>query len=218
GFMMSDRLLQNAQSVGRRAQGIRDFSIQERPTIGDRVKRTSEVLGIVLRPGPPEGFLFVTRDVVAYGGALLRRLATAVLLALGTSLGCAHIAVDSTTAKPAGAADARLQAIRRAQVWSPTDVSSMNLMAGPAGPRSFAPDERVSCDYLAKGLGGHSPKFACVIAPDDELKVKFGRSNGEVYAEVAASRLFWALGFYAERMYPVRIDCHGCPSSIHGTE
>jgi hypothetical protein len=147
----------------------------------------------------------------------MQRLAIGVLLAL--TLGCAHYAVNSTTgAKPAGAADARLQAIRRAQVWSPTDVSSRNLMAGPPGPGSFAPNELVSCDYVAKRLGGHSPKFACVISPDDQLKVKFGRDNGEVYAEVAASRLFWSLGFYAERMYPVRIDCHGCPSNIHGAE
>jgi len=41
--------------------------------------------------------------------------------------------------------------------------------------------------------------------------VKFGRENGEVYAEVAATRLFWALGFPADRMYPVRIVCTGCP-------
>jgi hypothetical protein len=37
---------------------------------------------------------------------------------------------------------------------------------------------------------------------------------------VAASRLLWALGFVADRMYPVRIVCHGCPKEIErqGTE
>ncbi len=48
----------------------------------------------------------------------------------------------------------------------------------------------------------------------DELKVKYGRDNGEVYAEVAASRLLWALGFGADRVYPVRVICTGCPESL----
>ena len=62
-------------------------------------------------------------------------------------------------------------------------------------------------------MTGNSPKFTCVIPPDDEVKVKFGRDNGEVYAEVAATRLFWALGFPADRMYPVqRVCCQGCPA------
>jgi hypothetical protein len=69
----------------------------------------------------------------------------------------------------------------------------------------------VSCSYREKAMSGHSAKFTCVIPPDDELKVKFGRDNGEVYAEVAATRLFWALGFPADRMYPVRVVCAGCP-------
>ena len=33
-------------------------------------------------------------------------------------------------------------------------------------------------------LGGRSPKFACKVGPEDEVKVKFGGANGEVYAEV----------------------------------
>jgi hypothetical protein len=28
---------------------------------------------------------------------------------------------------------------------------------------------------------------------------------------VLSTRLFWALGFPADRMYPVRVRCHGCP-------
>src|SRR5205807_1748494 len=47
----------------------------------------------------------------------------------------------------------------------------------------------------------------------------YGKHNGEVYAEVAAARLFWALGFGAERMYPVRVVCQACPPSIlHDTD
>ena len=107
---------------------------------------------------------------------------------------------------------ARMEAIRRAQVWEATDVASMDLRTGPKGHGSFAPDETVHCRYADKVMSGNSPKFTCVIPPDDEVKVKFGRENGEVYAEVAATRLFWALGFPADRMYPVRVICAGCPA------
>ena len=34
--------------------------------------------------------------------------------------------------------------------------------------------------------------------------------NGEVYAQVASTRLLWALGFGANRMYPVKVSCRGC--------
>jgi len=50
------------------------------------------------------------------------------------------------------------------------------------------------------------------------VKVKFGGANGEVFAEVAATRLLWALGFGADRMYPVRVICRGCPVEFGGVE
>jgi hypothetical protein len=113
----------------------------------------------------------------------------------------------------------RLAAIQRAQVWAPTNVSSMDLRSGPQGPGAFPPNATIACNYLDKKLEGQTPKFACVIPPDDELKVKYGKHNGEVYAEVAATRLFWALGFGAERMYPARVVCTGCPPAIqHDTD
>ena len=46
--------------------------------------------------------------------------------------------------------------------------------------------------------------------------MKYGRTNGEVYAEVAATRLLWALGFGADPMYPVRVSCRGCPAIYGG--
>jgi hypothetical protein len=106
--------------------------------------------------------------------------------------------------------------IARAQVWIPTDIPSMDLRAGPSGPGAFPPGATVTCEYEDTRLGGASPKFACRISEDDdELKVKYayGR-NGEVYGEVIASRLLWALGFGADHMYPVRVICRGCPNDI----
>jgi len=140
-------------------------------------------------------------------------------VAIAVSLAsCAHVTSGARTKQMTDAM--RQAAIRRAHVWAPTDVASMDLRVGPRGPGAFAPGETVSCSYVEKKMSGRSPKFTCLKAPKDELKVKFGRDNGEVYAEVAASRLLWALGFVADRMYPVRIVCHGCPKEIErqGTE
>jgi hypothetical protein len=112
--------------------------------------------------------------------------------------------------------EARLVAIRRAQVWTATKVPAMDLKAGPQGPGAFAPNETVTCDYVEKKMSGRSPKFTCKLAKDDEVKVKYGKENGEVYGEVAATRLLWALGFGADRMYPVRVVCRGCPADPAG--
>ena len=87
----------------------------------------------------------------------------------------------------------------------------MDLKAGPRGKGAFAPNETVTCDYVRKVMKGRSPKFTCRISEGDEVKVKYGPNNGEVYGEVAATRLLWALGFGADRMYPVRVVCRGCP-------
>ncbi len=119
---------------------------------------------------------------------------------------------------PFVSADTRIAAIRRARVWAPVDVRSKDLMAGPAGPGAFAPNAAVSCDYVNRKTAGNTPKFMCLIAPGDEAKVKFGQGNGEVFGEVAASRLVWALGFGAEREYPVRVVCRGCPRNVTGTD
>ena len=113
-------------------------------------------------------------------------------------------------------AEARAAALARAQLWEPTNVSAMNIKRGPAGPGAFPFRATVLCDYVAREMSGASPKFACRIAPDDEVKVKFGGTNAEVYAEVAATRLLWALGFGADRMYPVRVICRGCPREFAG--
>jgi hypothetical protein len=107
----------------------------------------------------------------------------------------------------------RASYLRRAVVWQATDIASKDFMAGPQGPGSFTFDQQVGCDYVAPvgPTSGATPKFECALAPDDVVKVKYGRKNGEVYAEVAATRLFWALGFGADRMYPVQVTCRNCP-------
>jgi len=111
-------------------------------------------------------------------------------------------------------ADDRSDLLARAQVWLPTNIASIDITRGPSGRGAFAPGETVTCDFVEKEFGGSSQKFACRISPDDEVKVKFGADNGEVEGEVAATRLLWALGFGADRMYPVRVICRGCPDRV----
>jgi hypothetical protein len=145
---------------------------------------------------------------------------SAVGLALSVALlmsACASHRASSK--KPAlSSRKVRADAIRRAQVWEATDIAKMDLKAGPQGHGAFKPGETVTCTYVKKEMSGTSPKFTCAIPPDDEVKVKFGQGNGEVYAEVAATRLFWALGFPVDHMYPVRVVCTGCPPEAHPAE
>ena len=110
----------------------------------------------------------------------------------------------------------RVSVIARAEVWTHTDIRTMDLKTGPKGEKAFPFDDPVTCTYVNKKLPGNTPKFACRIEPDDEVKVKYGGDNSEVYAEVAATRLLWALGFGADRQYTVRVVCRGCPSSLGG--
>jgi len=92
----------------------------------------------------------------------------------------------------------------------------MNVKAGPAGPEAFAFRADVECNYVDKKLSGRSPKFACNVGGNDEVKVKYGGTNGEVYGEVVTTRLLWVLGFGADHMYPVRVICRGCPETVGG--
>ena len=139
---------------------------------------------------------------------------------LATVMVAVVVSAVSTSAHRAesGSDEIRLlkaDAVARAQVWMPTDIPAVDIRTGPYGRRAFGFRETVTCDYVDKDLAGRSPKFACASA-GDELKVKFGSGNAEVYAEVAATRLLWALGFGADRMFPVRVICRGCPENLTG--
>jgi len=108
--------------------------------------------------------------------------------------------------------DARLAFIRKAQVWKPTDISSVDLRAGPGGAGAFQPNEMVMCDYTDVRRYGSTRKFHCRLQDGNIVKVRYGAHNGEVEGSVLATRLLWALGFAADRVYPVRVMCRGCSS------
>ena len=112
--------------------------------------------------------------------------------------------------RPAFTEEARLAAIQRARIWMPTNVSTMDLRLGPQGPGAFPPDGIVTCNYVEERLGGNTRKFSCAVGPGDVVKVRYGKANGHVQGTVLATRLLWALGFGADRVYPVRVRCRGC--------
>ncbi len=114
--------------------------------------------------------------------------------------------------------EARAAVLTRAQVWRPTTIRAANITRGPQGPGAVRPQATVRCEYVDKKQNGNSPKFVCRVGEDDELKVKYGGTNGEVYGEMLATRLLWALGFGADAMYTVNVICRGCPATLGGIE
>ena len=140
---------------------------------------------------------------------------TGLILLLGS---CTTWATSANDTGARSHAETREEVIARAQLWNPTDVGTKDLKTGPGGKGAFPFRATVRCEYLDKKLSGNSPKFACVIGKDDEVKVKFGGTNGEVFGEVLATRLLWALGFGADRMHPVNVICHRCPEAFGGIE
>jgi len=162
-----------------------------RPRYG---KRLARIQGMTLR---------------RWGGLLVSSLALNGLIH-SAQLG----AQEQTAAKQAARLDetARTAFIRSARVWSPTNIPSMDLRAGPDGGGAFPPNQMVTCTYVEGRQHGSSRKFACAMSPGDVVKIRYGVHNQEVQASVLATRLLWAIGFAADRVYPVRVRCKGCPS------
>jgi hypothetical protein len=106
------------------------------------------------------------------------------------------------------------EAMRRAQVWAEpaTPIDKARPGENPGGAHRFGRDEAVRCQFRPGGIAGNTPKFDCQLESGEKVKVKYGRSNPEVYTEVAATRLLGVLGFPTDRMYVVqRVRCFGCP-------
>ena len=120
----------------------------------------------------------------------------------------------------------RRQYLADAVIWKPSGVPTPEqLRAGPAGRfpvKSVAPnaDGEIPCTWEHGGAGspGRSAKFTCRTVNGRTIRVKYydgnvRTGNREVFAEVATTRLFWALGFDADPVYPVKIRCLQCPAN-----
>jgi hypothetical protein len=139
------------------------------------------------------------------------------------AMSLAFAAALSTALVGASDRSSRESILRRAQVWIPSEPSQADIFKGPDDDRGFAFGQTVPCQFVDKRLSGNTPKFECRIGDhdvkvkgDDDVKVKYGGDNGEVFAEVAATRLLWALGFGADRFYATRVVCHSCPDWLPG--
>jgi hypothetical protein len=141
---------------------------------------------------------------------------------------------DQKVKKAFYSAKDRLQAMHAAALFAPTTVAAADIMAGPAQDKKQFQlhfNDKVICDFAGPGstMGGNTPKFACKITrvesangqvqtlsadmEEEPVKVKFGAGDNEVFAEIVSTRLMWALGYYADAWFPVRVECHNCPDN-----
>jgi hypothetical protein len=110
----------------------------------------------------------------------------------------------------------RNAALASARVWSQpaVPIGSADLSVNTPGPGGFDPNRDVECTFSLEPISGMTPKFMCTLPDGDTVKVKYGEAvpNGEVPAEITATRLLTALGFPTDRMNRVRsVKCRGCP-------
>lgn len=154
---------------------------------------------------------------------LIRRLCVVALLGLVAS-GCGKPAAPEAANEKKKADDKdqyltpeqRNAAMASARVWSQPSVptGSVDFSVNTPGPGGFDPARDVDCTFVLEPVSGMTPKFMCTLAGGEKVKVKYGEAipNGEVPAEIAATRLLTALGFPTDRMNRVRsVKCRGCP-------
>jgi hypothetical protein len=101
-----------------------------------------------------------------------------------------------------------------AVIWgNPGKISSRNLYYGP-GSRRLAPVPPFT--FLKEDKDGESPKFNVRDARRTEWKVKLGP---ESQAETVATRLIWAVGYFAEETYYFeRVKIKGLPHLSRGRQ
>lgn len=147
---------------------------------------------------------------------LLWTLAVVVAAGLGTA--CRAVeerSVEATpTADPRDGSRRRDDALASARVWRAPAIAiaDANLGSNPRATSRFDDGDEVVCRFSLAAVNGTTPKFNCELPSGELLKIKYGRRNPELHAEVAASRLLTALGFMADHMFVVRrVRCAGCP-------
>ena len=115
--------------------------------------------------------------------------------------------------------------LARAVIWrDPGPLTPAQIKEGPPAvvPESVAKaatGDPIECRFERPGseLGGATQKFSCRTADGKSLRIKYydgpAHGNREVFAEVVATRLLWALGFDADPMFSVIVNCLDCPAN-----
>jgi hypothetical protein len=163
-------------------------------------------------------------------------LVVSAVLALDTGFQAQAPAPPADVEQQFYSARDRLAALRMASLFVPAHVSEVDIVRGaPQRTDQFQLllNDTVTCEFARPGAekSGKTPKFDCRITrvesadgrvqsltpemDEEPLKVKFGPANREIYAEVTGTRLLWALGFFADSMFPVRLVCLDCPEDPH---
>ena len=117
---------------------------------------------------------------------------------------------------------ARLDYLGKAVIWQdPGRKTPEDILNGQPGrfPFDFAEatsPEGLPCEFVQPGrqLGGKTQKFICRGPNGQTARVKYyepPHGNREIFGSVASTRLMWALGFDADAVYPVRVNCIDCP-------
>ena len=96
-------------------------------------------------------------------------------------------------------------------LWTnPVNIESRDLFYGPGG-RDHVP--RGTFTFVKEDLHGRSPKFVVKDQDGVKWKVKLGI---EARPETAASRIVWAVGYYANEDYFVhQLRVRGMPMRLH---
>src|SRR5688500_17714301 len=100
------------------------------------------------------------------------------------------------------------QATGQPVAWcAPGNISTLNLRYGP-GSEEMAP--RPPYTFISESKTGASPKFKVKDARGVTWSVKMGI---EAQAETVATRLIWAMGYFADEAYHFdSIEVHNLPS------
>jgi hypothetical protein len=149
--------------------------------------------------------------------AILGALALAALLApVGHAQDRPRVLVTSPEQRQAYLAAATLWEDRA--LPSPAEIVEGRGTPATGNRADLNPDGGFACTWQTGGaqMGGKTPKFTCRTAAGRLIRVKYydGRpktGNREVFAEVVAVRLFWALGFPSDIVLPLTVQCLDCP-------
>jgi hypothetical protein len=100
----------------------------------------------------------------------------------------------------------------QAVLWSdPADIQSRNLFYGPGG-KDHQP-VGTNFTFVDEDLGGSNPKYNVKAADGVKWKIKLG---AEAQPETAATRLVWAVGYFATEDYFLpSVTVTGLPPHLH---
>jgi len=106
---------------------------------------------------------------------------------------------------------AEITAISQPVLWRPpNDITSRNLFYGPGGK---AHEPHGAFTFTKEDLDGTSPKF--FVRDQDGVKWK-AKLGSEARPETVASRLTWAVGYFANEDYFVsRLEVQKLPPHLH---